>query len=114
MPAFSSSQSTGALLVLTNLPDQASAEKLAHYLISRKLAACVNILAPCTSIYHWQGKTESATEIPLLIKTMEACYTALEEAIRQQHPYELPEIIHVPVTGGLPAYLTWLNGETSA
>jgi periplasmic divalent cation tolerance protein len=114
LPAFSSSQSTGALLVLTNLPDQTSAENLAHYLITRKLAACVNILAPCTSIYHWQGKTESATEIPLLIKTTEACYAALEEAIRQQHPYELPEIIHVPITGGLPAYLTWLNGETSA
>lgn len=114
MPAVSSSQSTGALLVLTNLPDQASAKELANYLISRKLAACINILAPCTSIYHWQGETESATEIPLLIKTTKACYAALEEAIRQQHPYELPEIIHVPITGGLPAYLTWLNGETSA
>lgn len=108
------SQSSDAILVLTNLPDQTSAENLAHYLITEKLAACVNILAPCVSIYHWQGKIERATEIPLLIKTTAQCYVSMEEAIRKQHPYELPEIIHVPITGGLPAYLAWLTGEISA
>jgi len=107
------SQSTGVILVLTSLPDQQSAEALAQHLIAAKLAACVNILAPCTSIYHWQGKTESASEIPLLIKTTQTSYAALEQTIRQRHPYELPEIIHVPVSGGLPAYLDWVVQQTS-
>jgi periplasmic divalent cation tolerance protein len=102
------------ILVLTNLPDQESAEKLAGQLVEKRQAACVNILAPCVSIYHWQGKTESAQEIPLLIKTTEECYAALEQTIRALHPYELPEIIHVPVTGGLPAYLNWVSEETSS
>jgi periplasmic divalent cation tolerance protein len=102
-----------ALLVLTNLPDQASAEKLAQELVCEKLAACVNILAPCTSIYQWQGKIEQAREIPMLIKTTSAAYQALEAVIRQSHPYELPEIVQVPITGGLPAYIQWLIAETN-
>ena len=102
-----------SILVLSNLPDQASAAKLAQQLVERGEAACVNILAPCTSIYHWQGKTESAQEIPLLIKTTQARYAAVERTIRELHPYELPEIIHVPITGGLPAYLAWLAQETT-
>ena len=101
------------ILVLSNLPDQASAASLAETLVSRGQAACVNILAPCTSIYHWQGKTESAQEITILIKTTLAKYVEVEQTIRELHPYELPEIIHVPITGGLPAYLTWVSQETS-
>lgn len=97
-----------AILVLTNLPDQESAEKLAQYLVSSKLAACINILAPCTSIYEWQGSIARDTEVPMLIKAASAHYAALEAAIRERHPYELPEIIHVPVTGGLTAYLDWI------
>jgi periplasmic divalent cation tolerance protein len=107
------SQSTGVILVFTSLPDQHSAEALAQHLITAKLAACVNILAPCTSIYHWQGKTESTSEFPLLIKTTQTRYAALEQTIRERHPYELPEIIHVPLTGGLPAYLDWVIQQTS-
>ncbi|HWU34233.1 MAG TPA: divalent-cation tolerance protein CutA [Methylovorus sp.] len=103
-----------AILVLTNLPDHASATGLAEYLVNARLAACVNILAPCTSVYRWQGKVETANEIPLLIKTCSAQYTALQQAIVQQHPYELPEILCVPISTGLPAYLTWLNEETTA
>lgn len=102
-----------ALLVLTNLPDQASAEKLAKELVSSKLAACVNILAPCSSVFQWQGKLEQATEIPMLIKTTSRGYLALETAIRDNHPYELPEIVQVPITGGLPAYIQWLIAETN-
>jgi len=101
------------ILVLTNLPDSASAEKLAEYLISQKLAACVNMLAPCISMYEWQGKLEKTTEIPMVIKTTIQCYPALESAITELHPYELPEIIHVPVTGGLTAYLSWISHNTS-
>jgi periplasmic divalent cation tolerance protein len=104
--------SVDAILVLTNLPSQASAEQLAQILVDEKLAACINILAPCTSIYHWQGKTERAIEFPLIIKTISACYAALEQVILREHPYELPEIVHVPITGGLPAYLNWLTKES--
>lgn len=78
------------LLVLTNLPDAASAQALATTLVSERLAACVNLLAPCRSIYRWQGAIESAEEVPLLIKTTAERYAALEAAIRVRHPYELP------------------------
>lgn len=100
------------LLVFTQVPDAASAQALASHLIERRLAACVNTLAPCRSLYRWQGKIESAEEVPLLIKTTEDRYAALEQAIRAQHPYELPEIVAVPVSRGLPAYLAWVVAET--
>ena len=100
------------LLVFSNLPDQASAAKLAAVLIEQRLAACVNVQAPCTSVYRWQGKVETATEVPVFIKTTRERYPALEAAIRAHHPYELPEIIAVPVVAGLPAYLEWVYTET--
>lgn len=105
--------STGAIIVLSNLPDQASAEKLARYLLEKRLAACVNILSPCVSIYHWQGKIENASEIPLLIKTSADRYTALEQAIQALHPYELPEIIYVSLDGGSKAYFQWIASATT-
>lgn len=101
------------LLVFTNAPDAASAQSLAVNLVERRLAACVNILAPCHSVYRWQGKIETAEEVPLLIKTTRHRYAALEQAIRAQHGYELPEIVAVPVSSGLPAYLDWVAAETS-
>lgn len=102
-----------ALLVITNLPDPESAQALAGALVDARLAACVNILAPCRSVYCWEGKRESATEVPVLIKTTAARYAALEEAICARHPYELPEIIAVPIAQGLPAYLQWVAQETN-
>lgn len=102
------------LLILTNLPDTASAHALATSLVSDRLAACVNILAPCQSVYRWRGEIENAEEVPLLIKSTAAAYTALEAAIRARHPYELPEIIAVPVAYGLPEYLAWVSAETQA
>ena len=104
---------TQPLLVFTNLPDAASAEVLAGYLITHRLAACVNILSPCTSVYRWQGCIERASEIPLLIKTTAERYPALETAILDNHPYELPEIVAVPIGHGLPAYLGWIATETT-
>ena len=100
------------LLVITNLPDAQAAERLAHQLIEARAAACVNQLAPCVSTYRWQGKIETATEVPLLIKTSQSAYPRLEQLIREAHPYELPEIIAVPVVAGLPTYLDWVNRET--
>jgi periplasmic divalent cation tolerance protein len=100
------------LLVLTNLPDVASAEKLADALIESRAAACVNILSACRSKYRWQGAVETAEEIPLLIKTTTASYPLVEEIVRAQHPYEVPELIATLITHGLPAYLEWLATET--
>lgn len=101
------------LIVVTTLPDAAAARALATRLLELRLAACVNILAPCQSLYRWQGAVEEAVETPLLIKTTTARYAALEAAIHQHHPYELPEIVALPVTQGLPAYLGWVAQETS-
>lgn len=104
---------TETLIVLTNLPDEASATALAARLVEQRVAACVNVLAPCRSVYRWQGVTEEAREVPLLIKTTAARYAALEAAIRTGHPYELPEIVAVPVSMGLAAYLDWVAAETA-
>ena len=103
-----------ALLVVTNLPDRAAAERLADMVIEKKLAACVNILAPCRSVYRWKGAVRHDEEHPMLIKTTEERYGALEQALREGHPYELPEIIAVPIERGLPAYLDWVAAETKA
>jgi len=103
-----------ALLVLTNLPDRAAAERLADMLVAKNLAACVNILAPCRSVYRWKDAVQHDEEHPMLIKTSAARYAALEQALRAGHPYELPEIIAVPIERGLPAYLDWVAAETKA
>ena len=103
----------GTLLVLTNLPDRAAAERLADTLIEKRVAACVNILAPCRSVYRWKGAVQHDEEYPMLIKTAAERYPDLEAAIRAAHPYELPEIIAVPIECGLPAYLEWLATETA-
>ena len=102
------------LLVFTNLPDRAAAERLADALIGKRVAACVNILASCLSVYRWKGAVQHDEEHPVLIKTTDEQYPALEAAIRAGHPYELPEIIVVPVEQGLPAYLDWVAAETTS
>jgi periplasmic divalent cation tolerance protein len=101
------------LVVLTNLPDRQAALKLAQDLIARRLAACVNVLSECTSVYRWKGQVENAAEVPVLIKTRAARYAEVEAAIRGLHPYELPEIIAVPAVRGLDEYLQWVTDETS-
>jgi periplasmic divalent cation tolerance protein len=102
------------LLVLTNLPERAAAERLADALIEKHLAACVNILAPCRSVYRWKGALQHDEEHPMLIKTTSERYPALEAAIRAGHPYELPEIIAVAVERGLQPYLDWVAAESTA
>ena len=101
------------LLVLTNLPDTDAAEKLARTLVEGRVAACVSILAPCRSVYRWQDALESATEVPMMVKTTGERYAALEAAIRAAHPYELPEIVAVSIERGLPEYLAWVAAETA-
>jgi periplasmic divalent cation tolerance protein len=104
----------GVLLVLTTLPDQDSAAKLARQLVEARLAACVNILAPCRSVYQWRDGLQEDEEYPLLIKTTGDRYADLETLLRQQHPYELPEVVALPVDNGLPAYLDWVIDQTRA
>lgn len=101
-----------ALLVLTNVPDEGTARTIAHLLVEQRLAACVNMLPAVQSVYQWQGKLEQASEVTLLIKTTQARYVELEAAIKSAHPYQVPEIIAMPVVAGLPAYLDWIVAET--
>lgn len=99
-------------LVLCTCPDQTSAQAIAEQLIDQRLAACVNIVPGITSIYQWQGKRETAQEHLLLIKTSIEAYNALEQTLTDLHPYELPEIITVPIERGLNTYLNWISEQT--
>jgi periplasmic divalent cation tolerance protein len=98
--------------VLTNLPDRDTALALARALVERRLAACANVLAGCSSVYRWKGAIESADEVPVLIKTRLALYPQVEQAIRELHPYELPEIVAMRLEAGLAEYLQWIATET--
>lgn len=100
------------LLVLTNVPDNAVAERVARALIDAHAAACVNILAQCRSVYRWQHAVEATNEVPLLIKTTAEGYPRVERILRECHPYAVPEIIAVPIEHGLPEYLAWVATET--
>jgi periplasmic divalent cation tolerance protein len=99
------------IAVLTNLPDSESAFNLARELVRLRLAACVNVLAPATSFYRWEGREEEAAEIPVLIKSTRERYAELEQAIRTRHPYSLPEIVAWPIESGLAEYLEWVEHE---
>lgn len=101
------------LLVTTNLPDADSARSLARLLVESRLAACVNLMPGIQSIYRWQGDIEQASEFTLLIKTTRRHYTQLEQAIVSHHPYEVPELIALPVSDGYLPYLRWVVSETS-
>jgi periplasmic divalent cation tolerance protein len=101
------------LLVLCNTPDPDTANRLAQQLVEEQLAACINVLAPCRSVYRWQGKIEHAEEVPLLIKTSEAAYPALEARLAELHPYDVPEIVALSMDYVFPPYLAWLLGETN-
>jgi periplasmic divalent cation tolerance protein len=96
-------------IILCTCPDKDSAETLAHLLVNQHLSACVNILPGISSIYWWQGQSNSAQEFLLLIKAHKDHYQAIESCIKAHHPYELPEIIAVSIDNGLPEYLHWID-----
>ena len=100
---------TDELLVLTTAGSQAEAEKIAHTLVDRRFAACVNIVPKIQSVYRWQGKVESAEEFLLLIKTLQGRETEVCAAIRELHSYELPECIAISIESGSKEYLQWLG-----
>lgn len=99
------------LLVLTTCPDQHVAELLAGKIVEASLAACVNIVPDIVSVYEWQGKKERSEESQLFIKTTVGKYAALQKMIVSEHPYELPEVIAVPINNGLPDYLAWISSS---
>ena len=101
------------LLVLSSCPDAASAQALSTALLSERLAACVNRMPGVKSMYRWQNQVERDDEVLLLIKTRADLYPRLEALIKDMHPYELPEIIAVPVSQGSAEYLAWIDSETS-
>ncbi|MEY2527593.1 MAG: periplasmic divalent cation tolerance protein [Verrucomicrobiota bacterium] len=101
------------LLALSTFPDAATARRISNQLVEEKLAACANLLPPIESIYRWKEKIETGSEIMVLFKTSEDRQSAFQEKLRSLHPYEVPEIIFMPVVGGLPEYLRWV-GESCA
>jgi len=101
-----------AILVMTNVANVEQAKTLATQLVEQGLAACVNILPAVQSVYRWQGVLEHAAEVSLMIKSTALRYAELEATISRLHPYEVPEIIAIAVTAGLPAYLNWIDAET--
>lgn len=96
-------------LVMTTCPDQATADRLADSLVQANLAACVSCLPGVQSVYRWKGEVMREQEFLLLIKTRADHYSALEQTIKNQHPYECPEIIAVPVVEGFKPYLDWID-----
>lgn len=100
-------------IVFCTCPDNDSASRIAEALVGERLAACVNILPAIDSVYRWQGAIERASEVQLIIKTVETRVTALIARIRALHPYELPEILAIEAAGGLPDYLEWVRAETT-
>lgn len=97
------------LLAITTCPDHASAARVARTLVEAHLAACVSRLPGATSTYHWQGKVEEDSEVVLLIKTTTDQMPPLRERLVAVHPYDVPELIALPIDDGLPDYLDWLR-----
>jgi periplasmic divalent cation tolerance protein len=105
---------TDTLLVLSTCPDAETAQRLARSLVEGRTAACVSIVGPIASVYRWRDAVETAGETLLLIKTASDCYPDLERTLRAMHPYEVPEIVAVPVERGLNDYLEWVRSCTHA
>lgn len=99
-------------LIFTTLPDAEVAGKLARQMVELGLAACVNVLAPCRSVYRWQGDVMEDGESQLIIKTTAERLSALRDWLVANHPYELPEFVAVEVADGLPDYLAWVEQST--
>jgi periplasmic divalent cation tolerance protein len=102
-----------AILILCTCPDEAIARHIAHQLLQDRHAACINLLPHVTSLYIWDGKQEEQQEVQMLIKTRRSLFRCVEAQITALHPYEVPEIIAIPIEDGSAAYLHWLQGQTA-
>lgn len=103
---------TNLVVVLTTMPDDARTDELARALVDERLAACVNVHGPMTSIYRWKGRVERDAERQIVIKTTRDRLAALETRLRAAHPYELPEFVVLAVEDGSEAYVDWVRTET--
>ena len=101
------------ILIYITVPTREVGEDIARMLVSGKMAACVNIVPGLTSIYNWRGNVEMDSELLLIIKTRNALFEELSTAVKQIHPYDVPEIIGIPIIAGSNAYLDWIDSETS-
>jgi periplasmic divalent cation tolerance protein len=104
---------TNARLVLTTAGSHPEAKKIAHALVERRLAACVNIVPQIESVYRWQGNVETATEWLLLIKTQASSFERVREAVKELHSYDLPECVMLEVSAGSNDYLNWIAESTT-
>ena len=102
---------TGPVVVLSAIGTQPDAEKVARALVEERLAACVNVVPGVVSVYRWKGIVERENELMLVIKTMAAQLDALKARLLELHPYELPEIVVIPIGGGHAPYLAWLEEQ---
>jgi periplasmic divalent cation tolerance protein len=103
---------TNVRIILTTTGSQEEADKIAHALVERRLAACVNIVPQIGSVYRWQGKVETAQEWLLLIKTKAELYERVRDAVKELHSYDLPECVMLDVTAGSQEYLDWITQNT--
>ncbi|KAJ7564330.1 hypothetical protein O6H91_02G013200 [Diphasiastrum complanatum] len=103
-----------AIVVYVTVPNKETGKRLATSIITNKLAACVNQIPGVESTYWWEGKVETDAELLLFIKTRQSLLEALTEHIKANHPYEVPEVVSLPITGGYEKYLKWLNDNTAS
>lgn len=104
---------TGTILVLTTLPSSEEARSFVQRLVEKRLVACGTVVDNVTSVYRWEGAVETATEAQVILKTQRARWDDLREAVEQLHPYDVPELLALPIETGLQAYLDWVGSETT-
>jgi periplasmic divalent cation tolerance protein len=102
------------IVVLTTLPDAEAAQAFVRQLVDQRVIACGTVLGRATSVFRWQGAVEEAAEVQVVLKTRRALWDRLEAAVRDAHPYEVPELVALPVAAGSEAYLAWVSAETAA
>ena len=98
-----------AIMIYCTCPDIETADRISRQLIRQHMAACVNQVTGVTSIYEWEGKIQQSNEVMIIIKSTEKRFDSIKKLVSEEHPYELPELIAVPITQGLPDYLEWIN-----
>lgn len=99
--------------ITTTTDSEAAAQEIAAHLVEQRLAACVQVLGPIRSTYRWEGKVETSAEWLCVIKSRAALYSEIEQAIRERHSYDVPEIIAIPILAGSDSYLTWLAEQVT-
>lgn len=104
---------TGYLVVYITIPNSETGEKIANTIVEKRLAACASIVPGLSSIYHWQGEICNETELLLIAKTRDSLFERLEQEVKSIHPYQVPEIIALPIIKGSREYLDWIDESTS-